>query len=133
MFGPWSDFFDVDRFFGKDGWGRTQSVPSVNVKENGDSFIVEVAASGMDKNDFKIDVEDDVLTISAEKKQEKKDETEKYTRREFSYNSFSRSFTLPENVNGDQIKASYENGMLVIKLPKKEVADVKKGRQISIA
>lgn len=104
------------------------ATPSVNVIENGDAFKLEIAAPGLAKEDFKVNVEDNVLTISAEKKTEQTTEgdekTEKYLRREFSYSSFKRSFTLPENVKSDDVKAVYENGVLNISIPKAEVKKV---------
>lgn len=132
LWNPWSDFFDVDRFF-SDGFNKKmQSMPSVNIKETGKEFKIELSAGGMEKNDFKINVEDDVLTISAEKKEEKKDDNEKYTRREFSYNSFSRSFSLPPNVDSENANASYNNGILTISLPKKAAEQQKRGKEITI-
>ncbi|HEY9702836.1 MAG TPA: Hsp20/alpha crystallin family protein [Allocoleopsis sp.] len=98
------------------------TTPSVNVIENGEAFKLEVAAPGLTKEDFKINVDDKVLTISAEKKTEKETKDgEKYVRREFGYSAFKRSFTLPENVKPEDIKATYENGVLNINLPKAEV------------
>ena len=96
--GSWlNDFFDTDRFFDSDVF-RGQSVPAVNVKETDNAYEIEVAAPGLTKKDFNITVDNRMLTIASEK-EETKEETEKnYTRREFSYTSFSRSFTLPENV-----------------------------------
>lgn len=131
--GPWPDFFDTDRFFTDILPTKTHSVPSVNIKETDDHFNIEMAAAGMDKADFKISLDDNVLTISGEKKEEKKEENEKYTRREFSYNSFSRSFTLPENSDAEKIEANYENGMLKISLPKKVQDSTKKTKEIAIA
>lgn len=117
-----SDFFDADRFFAPRWLEKEfdQNIPAVNVKENGNEFKIEFAAPGFTKTDFKINVEANVLTISAEKKEEKKDENEKYTRKEFSYNSFSRSFTLPQSVNADKIDAKYNDGILRLCIPKKE-------------
>ena len=99
-----SDFFDTDKFFNTRWMEREfeQTLPSVNIKENGKEFNIELAAPGFSKSDFKINVEENVLTISAEKKDEVKEENERFTRKEFSYNSFSRSFTLPQIVNGDR-------------------------------
>ena len=93
-----SDFFDNDRFFDAD-WLRKQSVPAVNVKETEKTFEIELAAPGLTKKDFEISVDNGMLTISSEKKEEKEEKEKNYTRKEFSYSSFSRSFTLPENVN----------------------------------
>jgi HSP20 family protein len=96
--------------------------PSVNIVENEGMFKLEVAAPGLAKEDFKINVEDKVLTISAEKKAETEtNEGEKILRREFGYSNFKRTFTLPENVNVTDIKAVYENGVLNVHLPKVEV------------
>ncbi|NBC82543.1 MAG: Hsp20 family protein [Bacteroidetes bacterium] len=132
-----------DEFFGNT-WdnfltpaNRTQtSVPAVNVKEDNDKFHVEVAAPGMNKDDFKVHLENNVLTISSEKeiRDEDKDEQGNYTRREFSYTSFKRSFTLPENqIDVDNIKANYKDGVLSLALPKKEEAKVKPVKEISIS
>ena len=95
--------------------------PSVNVLETEQAFRLEIAAPGLDKKDFNIQVEKDQLTISAEKekREESKDEQLNYTRREFNYTSFSRSFRLPETVDPEAVKAGYENGVLIIDLPKK--------------
>lgn len=110
------------------------TVPAVNVSETENEFQIDVAAPGMTKDDFKITLEHDTLTISSEKKD---DQTEKQdgqiTRREFSYQSFSRSFTIPERiVDGDRISAKYNNGLLHIVLPKKEEAKPKPSRIIDI-
>ncbi len=117
-----SDFFDADRFFAPRWLEKEfeQNIPAVNVKESNTEFNIEFAAPGFNKSDFKINVESNVLTISAEKKEEKKNENEKFTRREFSYNSFSRSFTLPQTVNADKIDAKYNDGILKLNIPKKE-------------
>lgn len=100
------------------------TLPAVNIKENEDEFTVEVAAPGMDKEDFKINVENNVLTISSEKTVENEEEVkDKYTRKEYSYQSFERSFNLPKNiVESDKITAKYKNGELKISIPKKEAA-----------
>src|SRR6185437_8162780 len=96
--------------------------PAVNISENKERFEVSLAAPGMKKADFNIDVERNTLTISAETKAEKEEKDERYTRKEYSYSSFSRSFTLPEGVNKDKIDASYDNGVLTLSLPKTEDA-----------
>lgn len=92
--------------------------PDVNVKETDDAYIMEVAAPGLEKSDFNIQVEDGSLTLSAERKTENEDEGEKYLRREFQYTSFSRSFHLPENVKFDKIEAKYVDGVLHVHVPK---------------
>jgi HSP20 family protein len=132
MFG---DFFD--KAFSD--WTNTNysltntTLPAVNVKETKDDYLVTMAVPGMSKKDFKIDLKDNILTISSEKKDEKKKEEDNYTRREYSYQSFSRSFTLPKDVvNDEKIEAKYDNGELRIKIPKKEEAKPKAPKQIAI-
>lgn len=131
-----------DRFFENDmfDWSnRNYSVtnttlPSVNIKEDLDLFEVEVAAPGFSKDDFKIEQDNDVLTISSEKKVDKETKgEERFTKREFSYQSFSRSFTLPVTVVNEKITAKYENGILKVIIPKKEEAKPKPKKQIAIS
>ncbi len=110
----------------------TGDVPAVNIKEENDKFVLEMAAPGMKKDDFKIDLDNYQLTISSEKKEEKKEKEDNYTRREFLYSSFSRSFTLPKTIDIEKIKADYKNGILSIVLPKKE-EETKLTRQIKIS
>jgi len=99
------------------------TLPAVNVKENDDSYEIKVAAPGMEKKDFKINLDNDLLTISSERKEEKKEKKDKYSRQEFSYQSFQRSFIVPfDVVDGNDIKAKYVDGILTILLPKKEEA-----------
>ena len=98
---------------------RKQTVP-VNVKETDKSYELEVVAPGFEKADFRINVDQDLLTVSAEKKNEVKEENHKNIRREYSYSSFKRSFTLDEKIDATNIAASYINGVLTLNLPKKE-------------
>lgn len=109
------------------------TLPSVNIKDNAEAFKVEVAAPGFEKGDFKIELNRNLLTISSEKKTENETkEGEVFTKREFSYQSFTRSFTLPEIANGEAIKANYENGILLVEIPKKEESKPKPARMIEI-
>ena len=111
------------------------SVPAVNVKETNDAFELEVAAPGMSKQDFKVELDNNLLVISAQKedKHEEQDEKGNYARREFSYQSFTRSFSLPERlVKGDEVVAKYHDGILHITVPKAEEAKVKPAKQIEI-
>ena len=97
-------------------------MPAVNIIENGNHYNISLAAPGLKKDDFKIGVEGNMLTISSEKEERKEEKEEKFTRKEYSYSSFSRSFTLPEDVNQDAIDARYEDGILNITLPRREEA-----------
>ncbi len=120
FFKPWNEWFDN----GGSLMGRIMTVPAVNIIENKDDYKVSLAVPGMKKDDFNIDVEGNMLTISSEKEENKEEKDEKYNRKEYSYSSFSRSFTLPEEVNKEKIEAKYEDGVLKLMLPKKE--EVKK-------
>lgn len=126
-----SDFFDNDRFFDAD-WLRKQSVPAVNVKESEKAFEIELAAPGLTKKDFEISVDNGMLTISSEKREEKEEKERNYTRKEFSYSSFSRSFTLPENVNEEDVKAYYEDGILKLQIAKKAMGVTKPKKAIEV-
>lgn len=111
------------------------SIPAVNIQESDENFLVEVAAPGKSKEDFNIELDNDVLTISSEDKKEKEttDQNGRFTRKEFSYSNFKRAFSLPESVDSSKISASYNNGVLEIALPKKEEAKVQAKRMIEIA
>lgn len=131
-----------DRFLNNDlmDWSQTNfsspntSLPAVNVKETDDDYIIELAAPGMSKNDFNVNFQNNVLTISSEKKDKREDKEDNYTRREFSYQSFQRSFTVPGNdVDSDKISANYADGILSIKLPKREEVKPKPAREIKIS
>ena len=114
--------------------GTNSTLPAVNILENTDEFLIDVAAPGMKKEQIKVDYENGRLTISSEMKDEKKEKSKgKFTRREFSYMSFQRAFTIPENlVDGDKIQATYNEGILHINLPKREEVKPKPPRQIKI-
>jgi len=136
----WSSFFND--FLNRDWYDWTNqnysltntTIPSVNIKETEDEFEVEMAAPGMEKNDFKIELNNSVLTISSEKQSESQEgEGKNITRREFSYQSFNRSFTLPAIVETDRITAKYENGLLRVNIPKKEEAKPKPLKQIKVS
>jgi HSP20 family protein len=125
-----SDFFDNDRFFDSDLMQK--SVPAVNIVEKDNAFEIELAAPGLEKKDFKVTVDRGVLTISAEKEMKKEEKEDNYTRKEFNYTSFSRSFALPESVTDESIKANYENGILRLSVAKKTpVKQAKKAIEIS--
>ncbi|HLU81317.1 MAG TPA: Hsp20/alpha crystallin family protein [Flavobacteriaceae bacterium] len=110
------------------------NVPAVNIQDNENEFVVELAAPGKKKEDFNIELDNEVLTISSEEKKENRSEEKgKYTRREYSYNSFTRSFTLPDSANSDKIAANYEDGVLKITIPKREDAKIPSRRKIEIS
>jgi len=109
------------------------TLPKVNIKETVDDFTVEMAVPGLKKSDFQIDIDNQILSISTETKEENEHKEENYTRREFGYSSFKRTFTLPESVNNEKINARYNEGILSILLPKKEEAKQKPARSIKIS
>lgn len=116
-------FFDLDDSF---------TVPEVNITEGEKNFHVELAAPGLDRKDFKVEIKNGILSISAQKEVEKNEGKKNYRRREFSYSSFARSFSLPEEVSGDGVDAKYENGILKLNLPKKESATAKPIKHIKV-
>jgi HSP20 family protein len=127
-----SDFFNEDFFptFNR----NSGSLPAVNIREDEKAFYLELAVPGMNKKDLRIEVKDDVLTISSEHKEEKQEESEGYRRKEFSFSSFCRSFYLPEDVNGEKIGATYKDGILNVEIPKLEEEKKKERiREINIS
>jgi HSP20 family protein len=135
--GFFNDFLTRDLW----NWGLSNNsvtnttIPAVNIKETNDAFDVEVAAPGMKKDDFKVELDGNMLTISSEKTDEANEkEGERYSRREFSYQSFQRTFQLPKDVvDSDKIEARYENGLLHLVIPKKEEAKQRPPRMIQIS
>ena len=125
-----SDFFK-DSYLNDSDWSTS---PAVNIAENKEGFRIEVAAPGLGKDDFKINVEKRVLEISSEKESTREEESEedRYHRREFYYSSFKRTFTLPSYADVDNISANYKDGVLSVSIPKKEEAKEKPAREISI-
>ena len=117
FFKPWNEWFNGGGLFGK-----TLNMPAVNITENKDDYKVSVAAPGLKKDDFKIDLEGNMLTVSCERQDSKEDKEARYTRKEYSYSSFQRSFALPEEINQEKIEATYEDGVLKVVLPKKDEA-----------
>ncbi|MEI8137527.1 MAG: Hsp20/alpha crystallin family protein [Bacteroidota bacterium] len=137
-----NDLFDTENLFSQNLLGFDDrllngnfsvKVPSVNITESDKDFKIEMAAPGLEKKDFKIEVENNSLIVSSEKEHEKKEENKEYKRREFSYSSFSRSFQLPENILTDKIAACYENGILKLNIPKKEVTASNTKKEIKIS
>lgn len=133
---PWlRDFFDVETMFPSNFFrSSAKGFPAVNISEDEKSFCVDVVVPGYQKEDFKVNVEDDVLTISAESKTEttEEDKNKQYSRREYNYNSFTRSFRLPENAKDDEISAEYKDGILKLSIPKTE-QEVKAKKEIQVS
>jgi len=125
-----SNFFENEL---GDFFGKRITDPSANIVEQQDSFLLEIAAPGLKKDDFKIHLENSVLTISADIEDEKKEEGKNYTRKEFHYGSFSRSFTLPKTIDLEAIKADYQEGILKITMPKREEARLETKKEIKIS
>jgi HSP20 family protein len=136
-----NEFFHPDRFFGSSlfgledpllgskGWGF---VPEANIIETSKAYKIELAAPGLEKKDFQVEIQDGVLYVRAEKEEEKEEEDKNFRRREFSYHSFTRSFALPESLLLDKIEATYEKGILHLNLPKKEATLAKPSKQIKV-
>ena len=136
-FGFPSNFFDADWGFPSRAFNtpffRYANLPAVNIKDNTKSFDLELAVPGYKKDELKVNVEDGVLTVSSEKQKESEEEKNGYTRREFSYRSFQRSFQLPGNVDGGNVKATFADGLLKLSIPKMKPLPEKKGKEVRIA
>jgi len=128
----WDDFFN-DKFFNQlkstDSKGNR---PAVNVSEDEKGYTIKVAVPGIARDDFNLEIESDVLTISTEQKENKDEQKQNFLRREFNYLSFKRSFQLPETIDQEQIKASCDAGILTLSLPKMEEEIQKAPRQIEV-
>lgn len=127
FFKPWNEWFD-----GNDLQIRTMTVPAVNITDEKDYYKVSLAVPGMKKEDFSIDVEGNMLTISAEQEESSEEKEKKFTRKEYSYSSFSRSFTLPEGVKQENIEAKYHDGVLSITLPKQEDHKTGQSKKVTV-
>lgn len=137
-----SDLFETDFLLrpsifdfsgGFSGFNLLTTIPSTNITETDKDYKIELAAPGLSKQDFKIEIENEMLTISSEKKEEKKEEKENYWKQEFSYQTFSRSFRLPDNSLPDKMEAKYEDGILRLSLPKKDVTTSKSKKEIKVS
>jgi HSP20 family protein len=133
-----SDFFEtpIEKFFGGNffnGNAWMKQLPATNISETDNDYRVEIAAPGLKKDDFKVTVDNDMLNISAEKEEKKEEKDKNYTRKEYSYNSFSRSFYLPDTVMSDKLDAHYEDGVLRIMLPKKAEAKKALAKEVKVS
>ncbi|MGB7393419.1 MAG: Hsp20/alpha crystallin family protein [Pricia sp.] len=126
-----NEIFKPDWFGGMEN--NNGGLPAVNIKENETGFELELAVPGRKKEDFNIEIDKDVLTISSEIKHDKETEEENYTRKEFGFSSFKRAFSLPETIDSEKIDANYEDGLLKFVLPKKEEALPKPRRMIELS
>ncbi len=124
-----NDFFSTISEFDQ----NKSQVPAVNIMEDENKYNLEFAVPGMKKEDISINIENDMLIVSGESQTESDEKKNSYTRREFSYNSFNRSFSLPETVDAEKISATYEDGLLNLVLPKKEDAKAKGPREIKVS
>jgi len=138
-FPAFPSFFD--NFFSRDlmDWNNLNfsstntTIPAVNIKESDESFLIEIAAPGLTKENFKVNLDRNRLVISSERREDKNESENEYYRREFSYQSFERSFTLPESaVDGEKITARYANGILLVTIPKREEVKPKPAKEIDI-
>ncbi len=127
FFRPWSSVFE------NGDWGLpTMNVPAVNISEQDNQYLVSLAAPGMKKDDFKIEVDGNMLTISSEKEDSSEEKNKKFTRKEYSYSSFSRCFSLPKEIKQENIEAKYEDGVLKIAMPRKEEAKKPAVKKIAV-
>jgi len=134
LLADWFDpftFFDTGMLAPESKLGFT--MPTVNVMETGNEYLVELAAPGLERKDFQVEIDNEVLTITVEKKEEKKEEGKDFSRQEFSFNSFRRSFELPENSKADKIDAKYVDGILKLVIPKKEITAEKPKKEIAVS
>ncbi len=127
FFKPYNEWFDNGGI-----WGRTMNVPAVNIIEEKNDYMVSMAVPGMKKDDFVIDVEGNMLTISSEKEEHKEEKDKKFTKKEYNFSSFSRCFTLPEEINKEKIEARYEDGVLKVILPFREGAKKLTAKHIAV-
>ncbi len=127
----WNNFFESE--INHPANRRAFCSPATNIIEHENHFQLDLAVPGLNKEDFKIDIENNVLTVSSEKEEKNEESNNNYTRKEFVYGCFNRSFSLPKSINTESIEATYTNGILQIVLPKKEEEKAKAKREIAIA
>lgn len=128
FFKPWNEWFNNGDGF----WNRMKNLPAVNIAEGKDAYLVSLVAPGFKKDDFNVQANGNMLTIRCVREENKENKEEKFTRREYHFSSFSRSFTLPEDVNRDKIEAKYEDGLLNISLPYNKGAKKDAAKKIAV-
>lgn len=136
LFPALSDFFETDRWISPDKMLRSfqNSLPAANISETDKEYKIELVTPGFKKEEIKVSLENETLTISAENKTEKEESNKRYTRKEFSYGAFTRSFLLPKAANSEKIAAKYEDGLLKFTVPKKdEVINKATKKEIKVA
>jgi len=120
-------------FFGNEGYcDDYNAIPEANISEDENKYQIELAVPGLGKKDIKVEIDKDILKIRHESQEKKENENQRYSRREFRYNGFSRTFIIPESVDDSKMKAKYENGILILELPKKPKSEVEQKREIRI-
>ena len=124
----------MHRFWNDDvmRWNSNRTFPAVNISEDDDAFHVDLAAPGLEKKDFKVSVDNGYLTIAASKEQKHEESNGNYKRVEFNYKDFRRTFTLPDEISQEAITSKYENGVLMLTLPKKDEAKPRPVKQIAV-
>ncbi|HJW28945.1 MAG TPA: Hsp20/alpha crystallin family protein, partial [Saprospiraceae bacterium] len=125
-------FTEADDFMKNWNWDMSLDVPMVNVREEKEFFLIDVAAPGMKKEDFKLEIDNGILMISAHMEDKTIEKTEEFQRKEFNFRNFKRSFWLPDNVNSEKIMAKYENGLLTLTLPKMKTTPAVKSKMIQV-
>ena len=129
---PFSDL--INDFFGNEGYcDDYKAIPEANISEDENKFQIELAVPGLEKRDIKVEIDKDILKVRHESSKKKENENNRYSRREFRYIGFTRTFVIPESVDDSKMKAKYENGILILELPKKEKLEVEQKREIKIS
>lgn len=137
-----SDLFNPSSIFGRDMFDFDSNlvptrlgitVPTANIKETPKEFKLELAAPGLERNDFNIEIDNHTMTVSAEKEHQKDEDGEGYSKMEYSFNSFRRTFSLPENIKEDKVEAKYEKGVLKIRIPKEKETELKPVHKIAVS
>lgn len=129
---PFSDL--MRDFFGNEGYcDDYNAIPEANISEDENKYQIELAVPGLEKKDIKVEIDKDILKVHHESSEKKENENHRYSRREFRYNGFTRTFIIPESVDDSKLKAKYENGILILELPKKQKSEVEQKREIRIS